>query len=247
MSLLSGQQSPEREKKLVFLTARVHPGESPASFICQGKVLMSGQRLVSLIPSSASATCLCVVSAQCQQRMSRVPHPRVCTRLQSLHNHLHCICLLFFFMFPSTPLHIVIVYQSLLRGDCFFCVLFCLLWAGRSHKQAGFKAHSCCIYFPTPLSFFQNELPINPNSAFTLGALRHRHQFQRFNCSCSTIAPTMSWFALFFPWEKQSENMSFTQSIATVRWGGVCSDADADRRHPVSLGFFYPCHFYCWR
>lgn len=30
--------SPEREKKLVFLTARVHPGESPASFICQGKV-----------------------------------------------------------------------------------------------------------------------------------------------------------------------------------------------------------------
>ncbi|XP_077079560.1 cytosolic carboxypeptidase 6-like isoform X4 [Siphateles boraxobius] len=26
----------EREKRVVFLTARVHPGESPASFICQG-------------------------------------------------------------------------------------------------------------------------------------------------------------------------------------------------------------------
>uniref|UniRef100_A0A8P4KA43 Cytosolic carboxypeptidase 6 n=1 Tax=Dicentrarchus labrax TaxID=13489 RepID=A0A8P4KA43_DICLA len=31
-------QSPERGKKLVFLTARVHPGESPASFICQGVI-----------------------------------------------------------------------------------------------------------------------------------------------------------------------------------------------------------------
>ncbi|KAG8003667.1 Cytosolic carboxypeptidase 6 [Nibea albiflora] len=31
-------QSPEKEKKLVFLTARVHPGESPASFICQGVI-----------------------------------------------------------------------------------------------------------------------------------------------------------------------------------------------------------------
>ncbi|XP_075341428.1 cytosolic carboxypeptidase 6 isoform X3 [Odontesthes bonariensis] len=30
--------SSEREKKLVFLTARVHPGESPASFICQGVI-----------------------------------------------------------------------------------------------------------------------------------------------------------------------------------------------------------------
>ncbi|XP_061594196.1 cytosolic carboxypeptidase 6 [Cololabis saira] len=29
---------PEREKKLVFLTARVHPGESPASFVCQGVI-----------------------------------------------------------------------------------------------------------------------------------------------------------------------------------------------------------------
>ncbi|XP_013869679.1 cytosolic carboxypeptidase 6 [Austrofundulus limnaeus] len=28
----------EREKKLVFLTARVHPGESPASFVCQGVI-----------------------------------------------------------------------------------------------------------------------------------------------------------------------------------------------------------------
>ncbi|XP_077572657.1 cytosolic carboxypeptidase 6 [Stigmatopora nigra] len=27
-----------REKKLVFLTARVHPGESPASFVCQGVI-----------------------------------------------------------------------------------------------------------------------------------------------------------------------------------------------------------------
>ncbi|KAF6721411.1 Cytosolic carboxypeptidase 6 [Oryzias melastigma] len=30
--------SPDKEKKLVFLTARVHPGESPASFICQGVI-----------------------------------------------------------------------------------------------------------------------------------------------------------------------------------------------------------------
>ncbi|XP_054905031.1 cytosolic carboxypeptidase 6 isoform X2 [Poeciliopsis prolifica] len=28
----------EKEKKLVFLTARVHPGESPASFVCQGVI-----------------------------------------------------------------------------------------------------------------------------------------------------------------------------------------------------------------
>ncbi|XP_068599840.1 cytosolic carboxypeptidase 6 [Brachionichthys hirsutus] len=34
----SDHQSPEREKKLVFLTARVHPGESPASYICQGVI-----------------------------------------------------------------------------------------------------------------------------------------------------------------------------------------------------------------
>ncbi|XP_008291409.1 cytosolic carboxypeptidase 6 [Stegastes partitus] len=34
----SDHQSPEREKKLVFLTARVHPGESPASFVCQGVI-----------------------------------------------------------------------------------------------------------------------------------------------------------------------------------------------------------------
>ncbi|XP_026857100.1 cytosolic carboxypeptidase 6 isoform X2 [Electrophorus electricus] len=30
--------NPEREKRVVFLTARVHPGESPASFICQGVI-----------------------------------------------------------------------------------------------------------------------------------------------------------------------------------------------------------------
>uniref|UniRef100_A0A8C7QLJ1 Cytosolic carboxypeptidase 6 n=1 Tax=Oncorhynchus mykiss TaxID=8022 RepID=A0A8C7QLJ1_ONCMY len=30
--------SPEKVKKLVVLTARVHPGESPASFICQGVI-----------------------------------------------------------------------------------------------------------------------------------------------------------------------------------------------------------------
>ncbi|MCJ8734883.1 hypothetical protein PDJAM_G00240410 [Pangasius djambal] len=30
--------SPEQEKRVVFLTARVHPGESPASFICQGVI-----------------------------------------------------------------------------------------------------------------------------------------------------------------------------------------------------------------
>ncbi|KAG5275527.1 hypothetical protein AALO_G00121320 [Alosa alosa] len=33
---MSVHLSPDREKKVVFLTARVHPGESPASFICQG-------------------------------------------------------------------------------------------------------------------------------------------------------------------------------------------------------------------
>nr|XP_046156791.1 cytosolic carboxypeptidase 6 isoform X1 [Oncorhynchus gorbuscha] len=32
------QQNPEKVKKLVVLTARVHPGESPASFICQGVI-----------------------------------------------------------------------------------------------------------------------------------------------------------------------------------------------------------------
>ncbi|XP_077440691.1 cytosolic carboxypeptidase 6 isoform X2 [Vanacampus margaritifer] len=32
------QLSAGREKKLVFLTARVHPGESPASFVCQGLI-----------------------------------------------------------------------------------------------------------------------------------------------------------------------------------------------------------------
>uniref|UniRef100_A0A3B4ZUN1 ATP/GTP binding protein like 4 n=1 Tax=Stegastes partitus TaxID=144197 RepID=A0A3B4ZUN1_9TELE len=31
-------RSGDREKKLVFLTARVHPGESPASFVCQGVI-----------------------------------------------------------------------------------------------------------------------------------------------------------------------------------------------------------------
>ncbi|XP_006800537.1 cytosolic carboxypeptidase 6-like [Neolamprologus brichardi] len=34
----SDRMSAEREKKLVFLTARVHPGESPASFVCQGVI-----------------------------------------------------------------------------------------------------------------------------------------------------------------------------------------------------------------
>ncbi|XP_019904656.2 cytosolic carboxypeptidase 6 isoform X2 [Esox lucius] len=31
-------QNPKKEKKLVVLTARVHPGESPASFVCQGVI-----------------------------------------------------------------------------------------------------------------------------------------------------------------------------------------------------------------
>uniref|UniRef100_A0A3Q3XJF6 Peptidase M14 domain-containing protein n=1 Tax=Mola mola TaxID=94237 RepID=A0A3Q3XJF6_MOLML len=35
---ITNSGNPEREKKLVFLTARVHPGESPASFICQGVI-----------------------------------------------------------------------------------------------------------------------------------------------------------------------------------------------------------------
>ncbi|XP_023859707.1 cytosolic carboxypeptidase 6 isoform X2 [Salvelinus sp. IW2-2015] len=38
MRLGSAQQNPEKVKKLVVLTARVHPGESPASFICQGVI-----------------------------------------------------------------------------------------------------------------------------------------------------------------------------------------------------------------
>ncbi|XDV49329.1 hypothetical protein PO909_018603, partial [Leuciscus waleckii] len=33
---VSAHLNQEREKRVVFLTARVHPGESPASFICQG-------------------------------------------------------------------------------------------------------------------------------------------------------------------------------------------------------------------
>lgn len=49
LSLLPDHQTPERGKKLVFLTARVHPGESPASFICQGKVLMLRLWPVSLV------------------------------------------------------------------------------------------------------------------------------------------------------------------------------------------------------
>lgn len=36
---ISAHLNQEREKRVVFLTARVHPGESPASFICQGKTL----------------------------------------------------------------------------------------------------------------------------------------------------------------------------------------------------------------
>lgn len=36
---VSAHLNQEREKRVVFLTARVHPGESPASFICQGKTL----------------------------------------------------------------------------------------------------------------------------------------------------------------------------------------------------------------
>ncbi|KAJ7986604.1 hypothetical protein DPEC_G00341600, partial [Dallia pectoralis] len=32
------QENPKKEKKLVVLTARVHPGESPASFVCQGVI-----------------------------------------------------------------------------------------------------------------------------------------------------------------------------------------------------------------
>uniref|UniRef100_A0A4W5RIB3 AGBL carboxypeptidase 4 n=1 Tax=Hucho hucho TaxID=62062 RepID=A0A4W5RIB3_9TELE len=35
---LWSQKNPEKQKKLVVLTARVHPGESPASFICQGVI-----------------------------------------------------------------------------------------------------------------------------------------------------------------------------------------------------------------
>ncbi|TKS74579.1 Cytosolic carboxypeptidase 6 [Collichthys lucidus] len=38
VTLADHHQSPEKEKKLVILTARVHPGESPASFICQGVI-----------------------------------------------------------------------------------------------------------------------------------------------------------------------------------------------------------------
>ncbi|KAM9529890.1 cytosolic carboxypeptidase 6-like isoform 3-T3 [Salvelinus alpinus] len=34
----TAQQNPEKQKKLVVLTTGVHPGESPASFICQGVI-----------------------------------------------------------------------------------------------------------------------------------------------------------------------------------------------------------------
>ncbi|XP_041704911.1 cytosolic carboxypeptidase 6-like [Coregonus clupeaformis] len=44
------QQNPEKQKKLVVLTARVHPGESPASFICQGVIdFLVSQHPVALI------------------------------------------------------------------------------------------------------------------------------------------------------------------------------------------------------
>ncbi|KAF0042161.1 hypothetical protein F2P81_005693 [Scophthalmus maximus] len=51
----SDYPSPEREKKLVFLTARVHPGESPASFICQGSapgILMHSELSIGSLPLS---------------------------------------------------------------------------------------------------------------------------------------------------------------------------------------------------
>ncbi|XP_065325802.1 BEN domain-containing protein 5 isoform X2 [Pelmatolapia mariae] len=38
LKIVRDHMSAEREKKLVFLTARVHPGESPASFVCQGVI-----------------------------------------------------------------------------------------------------------------------------------------------------------------------------------------------------------------
>jgi hypothetical protein len=40
---------PEESKRIVFVSSRVHPGETPASFVCQGMVHLSAMLLKAVI------------------------------------------------------------------------------------------------------------------------------------------------------------------------------------------------------
>lgn len=131
-SLLSGQRSPEREKKLVFLTARVHPGESPASFICQGKVLMWGQRLsrpidfIHMNSRQSSRRCVPCPGFPQQSVMSSLPRSRrnTCfssqsrfcfTHMKPRKGHFWCHSL--------NLLHLHMLLSNVNAGRCCICIL----------------------------------------------------------------------------------------------------------------------------